>query len=233
MAIALKRGPAGDLQQFQVGDSLQVDSIERLNSSGNLVIGSALGSDELQLGSVSGITRVMNDLFVDGEIFPRYEVVQFMLTEDVNNTVQWFTTARGHGGDSPNNKRSGTTVGITNANTCSPYQVPWDATVVRAVMSLKGAGVQSGSVSYPVTYQTQLFSEGFTSESSIGNVYFTDIASGVGTYSVGNTNYKGAANLSINVSEGDLLALKFINGNSASIVGQTRNAFVTLILKER
>jgi len=176
---------------------------------------------------------VMNNLRVNGDIFPRYVMAQFMLTEDVNNTVQWFTAWRSPCGDTPGNKRSGTTVGIQNANTCSPFQVPFNATVVRAVMALKGAGVQNGSVTYPVTYQTQLFNEGFTSESSLGNVYFTDITSGVGTFSVGNTNYKGGTSLSINVNEADLLALKFINGNGASVVGQTRNAFVTLVLKER
>jgi len=55
----------------------------------------------------------------------------------------------------------------------------------------------------------------------------------VGTYSVGNTNFKGFTTLSINVDEGDMLALKFMNGTSASIVGQTRNAFITLLLEER
>jgi len=166
--------------------------------------------------------------------FKRLVAVEFTLTEDVNNTTQWFTTWRSHGGDRPTNKRSGTAVGIQNQNSCSPYQVPFDATIIRAVMTLKGAGVQNGSVTYPVTYQTDLYDEGFTTETKIADIDFSiSNAFTVGTFAVGNTNYKGSVDLSIDVDEADLLALKFINGIGASVVGQSRNAFVTLVLEER
>jgi hypothetical protein len=152
----------------------------------------------------------------------------------VNNTTQWFTTWRSHGGDAPGNKRSGTTVGIQNQNSCSPYQVPFNATIIRAVLTLKGAGVQNGSVTYPVSYQTDLFNEGFTTETKIADIDFSiSNAYTVGTFSVGNTNYKGVVDLNTDVDEADLLALKFMNGNGANLVGQTLNAFVTLILRER
>lgn len=42
MAIALKRGVSGQLQQFQVEDVLQVDVIERLNSSGAIQVNSSM-----------------------------------------------------------------------------------------------------------------------------------------------------------------------------------------------
>lgn len=167
-------------------------------------------------------------------VVKRIVTVEFTLTEDVNNTTQWFTTWRSHGGDSPENKRSGTTVGIQNSNSCSPYQVPFNATIIKAVLTLKGAGVQNGSVTYPVIYQTDLFEEAFTTETKIADIDFSiSNAFTVGTYSVGNTNYKGSVNLNIDVDEADLLALKFINGNGASVVGQTKNAFITLIIEER
>jgi hypothetical protein len=167
-------------------------------------------------------------------VVKRIVTVEFTLTEDVNNTTQWFTTWRSHGGDSPENKRSGTTVGIQNSNSCSPYQVPFNATIIKAVLTLKGAGVQNGSVTYPVIYQTDLFEEEFTTETKIADIDFSiSNAFTVGTYSVGNTNYKGSVNLNIDVDEADLLALKFINGNGASVVGQTKNAFITLIIEER
>jgi hypothetical protein len=162
-------------------------------------------------------------------------IVEFTLTENVSNTTEWFTTWRSHGGDTfAANKRSGSTTGIQNANSCSPFIVPFNCTITQAVLTLKGAGVQSGSVVYPVIYQTDLLKEGFSSETKLSDIDFSISNSySVGTYSVGNTNYTGSVSLSINVDQGDLLALKFINGNDSSIVGQTRNAFIVLVLEER
>ena len=164
----------------------------------------------------------------------RRVIVEFTLTENVNNVVQWFTTWRSPGGDKASDKRSGTSTGIQNADSCSPFQVPFDATIIKAVLTVKGVGVQNGSVSYPVTYQTDLYEEDFTTETKIADIDFTISNSyTVGTWSVGNTNYKGSVSLDIDVSEGDMLALKFINGTGASLAGQSRMAFVTLLLEER
>ncbi len=68
MAIALKNGTDGRLQQIQVGDSLQADLFERLAGSGNLLVGSLLGAVELRLGSASALIRAMGDLQVDGQL---------------------------------------------------------------------------------------------------------------------------------------------------------------------
>jgi hypothetical protein len=160
-------------------------------------------------------------------------MVEYTLTDDTNNTIDWFTTWRGAGGDAAAQKKSGANNGMQNSNACSPFIVPFDATITKAILVLKGAGVQNGSVTYPVIYQTDLYLEGFTSESKLADIDFSISNSyTVGTYSVGNTNFKGSTTLSISVSEGDMLALKFINGNGASVVGQSANAFVVLILEE-
>jgi len=164
----------------------------------------------------------------------RTVTVEYVLGEDVFNTTRYFMTWRGAGGDTPGNKRSGTTSGLQNPDSCSPYQVPFDATIIKAVLTVRGVGVQNGSVTYPVTYQTDLFEQGFTAESKVADIDFSISSSfTVGTFSVGATNFKGSVDLSIDVEEGDMLGLKFINGNSASIAGQTRNAFITLVLEER
>lgn len=71
MPIALKRGPSGyAVQDFQVGDALLVDSVERLDSAtGNLVVGSLLvATEELQLGSATALTRSMGDAQIDGQL---------------------------------------------------------------------------------------------------------------------------------------------------------------------
>jgi len=67
MAVALRNGASGALEQFKSGESLQIDQLERLAGSGHLVIGSALGAtDELQLGSVASVVRILGDFDVDG-----------------------------------------------------------------------------------------------------------------------------------------------------------------------
>jgi len=85
MAIALKTGGDGHLQQIQVGDSVQADSFERLNASGNLVVGSSLGgTEELQLASTTSLVRAMGDAQFDG-IIDLTEYIQFTdMTAPVN-----------------------------------------------------------------------------------------------------------------------------------------------------
>ena len=66
MAIALALGPDGRTL-VQLTD-LEVKSIER-SGAGPLVLGSALGAlDELKLGSVANVTRVVGDVAVDGQL---------------------------------------------------------------------------------------------------------------------------------------------------------------------
>lgn len=66
MAIALRKGTSGQLQQIQAGESVDADKFERLSASGNLLVGSALGANELQLGQTTSLVRVMGDLQSDG-----------------------------------------------------------------------------------------------------------------------------------------------------------------------
>lgn len=67
MAVALRNGTNGALEQFKGGDSIQIDQIERLSGSGHLIIGSGLGATaELQLGSVANVVRVLGDFDIDG-----------------------------------------------------------------------------------------------------------------------------------------------------------------------
>lgn len=63
MAIALRVDAAtARPKRFQVGESLQADSFERLNSSGNLVVGSTLiATEELRLGSITAVVGVLGD----------------------------------------------------------------------------------------------------------------------------------------------------------------------------
>ena len=170
----------------------------------------------------------------DREIVNRvqYEWFYFLLTENVNNTSLYFYSERSPGIDGDNSKRSGATGGLQNANACSPETIKFDGTIVEASIKIKGAGVQNGTVTYPVTLKTELYETDFNSDTTkIGDLYF-DIpdAYTVGTFSVGDTNAKGIEinDLQIPVKRNCSYGLKFVNGTGASEVGQTLNIFVWL-----
>lgn len=179
---------------------------------------------------------VVNDLIgehisaIDRVLSKKRVTVEFALTEEVNNTVAYFFTWAGSIGG----LRSSANTGLQTANNCSPYQVPFDATIKKAILRVYGVGVQNGSVTYPVSYETNLLRVNGTSETKLSDVDFIISNSyTVGTYTVGTTDFTGNTTLNINVDEGQMLGMQFENGSSASVAGQTRMAFITLVLEER
>lgn len=164
---------------------------------------------------------------------PKVTTAHFAMDQDVSNSTVYFFSWRGAGNDAPGNKRSGNTSGVQNANSCSPYQVPYDAKITSAVLTVKGVGVQNGSVTYPVSFEMNLNEQGFTADSKVSDVDFS-ISSGftVGAFSVADTHFFGSTALDIDVTAGQLLGLEFENGTGASVAAQMRNAWVTLILEE-
>ena len=161
----------------------------------------------------------------------RTAVVMFSLSEEVNNTTAYFFTWNSV---TAGGLRSSSNSGLQNPDACSPFQVPWNSTITSAVLTVRGVGVQNGTVTYPVSYQTDLMDVGFASDSKLADLDFSISNSyTVGTFSVGATDFKGSTTLSIDVDQGDMLGIKFVNGTNASIAGQTKMAFITLVLEER
>jgi hypothetical protein len=68
MAIALILDSNGNLAQITDGAALQADKFERKSASTNLLVGSALGAEELRLGSSSSLIHSLGDLQVDGYV---------------------------------------------------------------------------------------------------------------------------------------------------------------------
>ena len=66
MAIALILDANGYIAQIADSVALQADGFERKQSSGNLVVGSTLGADELRLGSAASLISCLGDLQADG-----------------------------------------------------------------------------------------------------------------------------------------------------------------------
>lgn len=164
----------------------------------------------------------------------------FALSEFVSNTTKYFYSWRAAGNTQEDAKRSGSSNGLAYANSCSPIQMPFSGRMVRAVLSLQGAGVNQAAASYPCQYQVQFYRVGWTTEHD-GNINSGSpiqinfpVASGVGAYTIGSVNSKleKTDTTSIVVSPGDMMALKFLNGSTASAVGLSQQAYVTLTFEE-
>lgn len=167
-------------------------------------------------------------------------VASFALTEFVSNTTKYFYSWRAAGNTQEDAKRSGSSNGLANANSCSPIQMPFSGRMVRAVLSLQGAGVNQAAASYPCQYQVQFYRVGWTTEHD-GNINSGSpiqinfpVASGVGAYAIGSVNSKLEKTdiTSIVVGPGEMMALKFLNGSTASAIGLSQQAFVTFTFEE-
>lgn len=167
--------------------------------------------------------------------YDRPEVpIYYSLPEQIDNTSVYFYSFEKQFEGSGTKIYSGNSQGMNYANASNPILIHVNGTITRAILTIKGAGVSNGTVTYPVTYMTDLYDVGFSTEGTkIGDIDFSiSNTYTVGTYSVGATNAKGIelTGLNISVTKGQMLALKFINGSGASQVGQTLNAYVVLMI---
>lgn len=106
MAIALKLGGDGHLQQLQAADTLQIDAIDLLSATGTLTIGAGMGAgDDIQLGSATSLVTVLGDGEVDGKLtvsgaagieltssaVSLYRSGNDLMFDDANNTPKTLT----------------------------------------------------------------------------------------------------------------------------------------------
>lgn len=166
-----------------------------------------------------------------------YYYYEYSIPEFVFNSPQFFYSWS-KGSTAMNPIRSNSYAGIQNENTVTPIVSPISGTIKKAVMQIKGAGVQNGSVTYPVYLKCKMYKVGYTSIGSAYNVYFPiSSAYQVATYAPGDTNaFVELNNLNITVTKGDMISLQFDPSTgdfgSDSTVGHLRNAFVTLVLDD-
>lgn len=172
---------------------------------------------------------------------PRTQLVTFCLGESVANTTKYFYAQRGLGTTQEDAQRSGNGSGMSYANACSPAFAGFNGRITSAILTVQGVGVNNGSVTAPVVYRTDLFRVGFAAEhdpninggAAVQLDFSLPSTATIGTYSVGATNSRvELQGLSIAVTSGDPLALKFVNGSGASGAALTQMAFVTLVIEE-
>lgn len=117
-----------------------------------------------------------------------------------------------------------------------PIICPLDGTITKAILKIKGAGVQNNTVSYPAYIKINVYKVSASSEGTSNSIYFPiPSTSEVLPYAFGNTNSTiEVDDLKISLSKGDLISLEFdITGNtysSASAIAYINNVFVSLEL---
>lgn len=156
--------------------------------------------------------------------------VQFSTGEFINNTSvylyasPWATDINLRSGDPTN--------GIANAGLTRPVVCPVTGTVTEVTYVLKSVGVNQGTVSYPVAVQFELWNVGYTTQGSkIGdiNASIPTSANPVGLYTVGATNFTGTTTgLSLSVTKGMLLGVKFVNGTTNAIAGMVTQVYLSV-----
>ena len=185
-------------------------------------------------GGGGGAVDSVNGTFVDNAdpsnpVVKGFQVLKFALPEEVQNTEVYLATDTQ--ADINQIILSGNNGGLQNQGAASPNKVVFDGEITEALITVKGVGVQDGSVSYPVALNVDINEVVFTGENNLDTVSF-QIPSDVGIFSVGNTNFQGTQTVSIPVTKGMEISAEFINGNGASVAGQIRNMFVSLVIIE-
>lgn len=155
----------------------------------------------------------------------------FSLIESLSSSPRFFYAAQSQ---SPTDAqaRSGNSFnpGYANNAKCSPFLMPRDGTIIRAVARLGNVGVNTGTVVYPVRYRAAVFRIDPVVNTLLGNADFLiPNANPVDTFSTGVlTDFRGALALSIPVLAGDLIALEFLPGSGGSQVALQECCYVTL-----
>ena len=175
------------------------------------------------------------DGYIDSQ--KKTEAVEFTLTSDVLVADRYFTVARSSGGDFDNTKYSSHITAFQNPNQCSPYQVPFDATIVEILFSVRGLGVQNASASFPVNYRCDLIRVFGNTETDIAQIDIQiPMGTTVGTFGLLDSDLSTVQSVSVDVDKGDLIGLEFRGqglNNIADRIAYSRNAFVTFVLEER
>lgn len=163
--------------------------------------------------------------------------LQFVATEEISNTNQWLYSWRGNGSTDNPGARSGASGGLNYAGACSPIVVPADGYIDTVGVRLVRGAVNAGTANYPVKLTAVIQDVGFNSITDILTLeWFITSSNPVGIYTTSgyNTDYRGLLDTNLFVTQGQLLAVKFIGTNPAngSNINIAQNLFINLYLTE-
>lgn len=159
---------------------------------------------------------------------------QFQIIDDLNFDEYIYSFFDNTGGPQ---ERSGDRSNGYEFRGSSPIICPFDGTVKKGVFAIKGVAVSTGNVAATVTVNLELWKVGFQGEGTkLGDINI-DIDSSQNT--IGNfwnssidTDFTGSNSYNIDVTEGDLLAVKFIRVQNNSNAVEIKNLTVALEIEE-
>lgn len=165
--------------------------------------------------------------------------MQFVLSETVNNTNEYFFSWRSRSNNSSDGFKSNRDNGLNQP--CSPIMIPYDVVLKSATLVIKTVGVNNSNVVFPVLYKTNLYTVGFNNSQdpsiNSGNPYDIDfnITSGtIGTFSGADIEQTIILdNVNINLDRGQMIGLEFETGTGASEIAITQMAFVSFVCERR
>lgn len=160
----------------------------------------------------------------------RIQPVQFQFIGQMNHDQYLYSGAQL---TTYNQRRSGNAFNGYRYGNSAPLTALYTGKVVSAVASITGIAVSTGSPAASVQLKFELWKVGFNSEGTkLGDVLFNINSS---TYTLGTywnswilTSFAENQPQDVNVTAGDLLALKFIRQQSNSTVVAVRNATIVL-----
>lgn len=175
-----------------------------------------------------------SDTVITLPVTTRHHFIQFTTLKEFTATDYLHSFSQNN---STQNINSGhATQGYNNYNS-SPILCPFTGTITLGVAAIKGIAVSTGTPSATVAVNMSLYKVGFNSEGTLLlNVEFNvDTA----TYTVGTffdssvaSNFTGSESLSISVSEGDLLAVKFVRITGNDDACEVRSPTVGFLIEE-
>jgi hypothetical protein len=215
---------------------LTINSKTTVRKNSNTAVGTR---SRLNFIEGSGITITSADDSVNDEIdltitsTPKKSItIPFVLPESISGSEQWYYVSNWPG--SANNKaRSGHNSGIASAGNCIPYIVPFTGTITQCICVLKSSGTSTFTVSYPVDFVNRLQLVTFSSISTLGDIVIPISNSYiVGANTLGNTNFTSSISCNFAITQGNLLALKFINRTANNRISRMLNSYISLVLEE-
>jgi len=201
--------------------SIALDYIQYPNTASNILFDNSVANLDLT-NDPSNVQKAIENLKGFRVQSPQFQEIGTL------NFDQYLYAYKDAGGP-----RSGNTSNGYRFSNSAPIVALYSGTVISAAAAIKGAAVSTGSPAANVTLNFELWKVGFNGEGTkLGDITF-DIDSSqytVGTFwnSSIDTNFGENQTQDVDVTAGDLLALKFIRVTGSSDIVEIRNATIVL-----
>lgn len=186
--------------------------------------------------SSNGFTSTNIQDAIEENSSARFQYLQYQIIGSLNYDNYLYSGSDKVSGLLFSARRSGNSNNGYRYSNCAPQTANFTGTVVSAAASITGLAVSTGSSSSTVTLHLELWKVGFNNEGTkLGDIEF-DIESGsynIGTYwnSSVLTSFSGTQIQDVDVTAGDLLALKFNSQTGSSNIVALQNITITLEIR--